>query len=359
MCTRKLMVTIAIVLVSCIHANADHMDDRFRINGYSSFEFEKLLGSTGKGDPNASFDADLFDLVLNIQATDRLRIAADITWEHGAASEDDRGNVAIEYAFPEYLVTNALRIRAGKMFVPFGIYNEIHTAKPVFLSVKEPLSTNKNHKFGSSIRFYPRWAIGISFLGNATAGNVDLDYVIQISNGDQENTNPYEVDDNTAKAIAMRVQAQPSTAIELGISYYRDRLTEYDMLGADTGERTLVESVGAHLQWEFGSVGLEAEFVTGRVDPSGPTGIRRKALTTMIYVTAHSYITPYVRFEWLDPDVDTGADEALMYIYGINARVDEGLFLKAELNTIRSKVANARFSDQGYTEFKAAIAVGF
>lgn len=118
------------------------------INGYSSFEYEKLLGDEGKGDPNGSFDADLFDLVLNITPTDRLRIASDITFEHGAASEDNRGNVAVEYAFGEYTVMNALRFRASKMFTPFGIYNEIHTAKPAFLTVKEPLSTNKNHKFG-------------------------------------------------------------------------------------------------------------------------------------------------------------------------------------------------------------------
>jgi hypothetical protein len=43
-------------------------------------EFEKQLGDDGKGDKNASFDAYLIDLVWNINATDRLRIATDMTW---------------------------------------------------------------------------------------------------------------------------------------------------------------------------------------------------------------------------------------------------------------------------------------
>ena len=115
------------------------VSDMFHLNGYSSFEFEKQLGDKGKGDPNGSFDADLFDLVFNFTPVPRLRVSSDLTWEHGAASEDGRGNVAVEYAFAEVTAKDWLKLRAGKMFTAFGIYNEIHTAKPAFLTVKEPL----------------------------------------------------------------------------------------------------------------------------------------------------------------------------------------------------------------------------
>jgi len=99
------------------------MDQVVRINGYSSFEVERLLGDEGRGDPNGSFDADLIDLVLNVTPNDRVRVAADLTWEHGAATEDGRGNVAVEYAFAEFVARDWLRFRAGKMFTHFGIYN--------------------------------------------------------------------------------------------------------------------------------------------------------------------------------------------------------------------------------------------
>lgn len=87
---------------------------RLTINGYSSFEFEKPLEEEDGGDPNNSFDADLFDLVFNFQVTDRVRVAADLTWEHGAATEDDFGNAAVEYAFVEYAFTDLAKVRVGE-----------------------------------------------------------------------------------------------------------------------------------------------------------------------------------------------------------------------------------------------------
>ena len=144
----SVIVALAMTLTFASVAQAQ-LDSRIQINGYSSFEFERQLTDEGRGDPNSLFDADLFDLVLNIRPTERLRIASDLTWEHGTATKDGRGNVAFEYAFTEYAISEALQIRAGKMFVHFGIYNEIHTAKPAFLTVKEPLSTNKNLRIQS------------------------------------------------------------------------------------------------------------------------------------------------------------------------------------------------------------------
>ncbi len=135
---RKALVG-ALIVLSAQPCTAQ-LGDRIRINGYSSFEFERSLSSQGRGDPNGSFDADLFDLVLNFRLTDRLRVAADITWEHGVASEEDFGNAAIEYAFAEYSVSESLRFRASKMLVHFGIYNEIHTA-PSSPSVREHSSS--------------------------------------------------------------------------------------------------------------------------------------------------------------------------------------------------------------------------
>ncbi|NQY67920.1 MAG: hypothetical protein HRT72_09400 [Flavobacteriales bacterium] len=51
-----------------------------------------------------------------------MRVTADLTWEHGTVTEDGLCNAAVEYAFPEYTIKEWLRFRAGKMFIPFGIY---------------------------------------------------------------------------------------------------------------------------------------------------------------------------------------------------------------------------------------------
>ena len=328
---------------------------KIRINGYSSFEFEKRFGNAGGGDANASFDADLFDLVLNIQATDRLRIAADITWEHGAATEDDRGNVAIEYAFPEYTIENWLRVRTGKMFIPFGIYNEIHTAKPAFLTVKEPLSTNKPDKFGMQRRFYPRWGSGVSLVGNFDIKTWEIDYNFQISNGEQETNNPFEEDDNKEKAFAARIRFAPTYNLKAGLSFYTDELTD----STDSGRRVRLLSYGGQLEWRINNLGFEFEYVGGSLDSVNMAKETQYGFTSMGFYTFCEKYTPYVRFEYLDPNTDMSNDEANLFVYGINIELDNDLFFKAELNTTDGDRNNEKFKGVRFTELKAAIAVGF
>jgi len=330
-----------------------------RLNGYSSFEFEKMLGDEGAGDPNGSFDMDLFDLVINVTPNNRLRVAADLTWEHGPATEDGRGNVAAEYAFAEYMVRSWLRLRAGKMFTHFGIYNEIHTAKPAFLTVKEPQSTNKNDKFGSDLRFYPRWGTGLALTGDVGVSDGSLEYVLQLTNGEQEETNPFEEDDNSAKAFSARVRYHPSTRLTVGASLYTDRLTEFGEEGEALDSRTRLLSYGAELSWKPSRFFTELEFVAGDVDPGLGDTVNRWAMTALVAYSVGERVTPYVRYEFLDPNTDIADDTAHLFVYGLNVRVGGGLFFKGELNTFSSGDANQRFEGQGYTEAKAAMVVGF
>ncbi len=339
--------------------------EAFRVDGYASFEFEKMLSKEGRGDPNGSFDADLFDLVFNWRGSDRLRVAADVTWEHGSATEDGRGNVAVEYAFAEYAFADWARARFGKMFTPFGIYNEIHTAKPAYLSVKEPFSTNKNDKFGSPMRFYPRWGAGIALLGNGTLpAGVAWDYVLAVTNGDQDQTNPFEEDDNTQKAVQGRVRLTVQDQLELGVSAYRDSLTELAG-GVATSGRTVQLSYGAHAIWRSGfGPGVELEYVRGGLKPSsatvGPTTWGQGA-TAMVWWTFADWLTPYARLEWLDPDTDVSNDRALLLLGGLNVRVPGGLVIKAEVDKTNAQDANTYFTGGlgDYVEVKAAVVVGF
>jgi hypothetical protein len=333
--------------------------ETFTLNGYSSFEFEKRLTDQGRGDPNGSFDADLLDLVVNFKPDSRLRVAADLTWEHGAATEDGRGNVAVEYGLVEYAFHDWLRLRAGKMFTAFGIYNEIHTAKPAFLTVKEPFSTNKNDKFGSDLRLYPRWMTGLAVLGDAHFGSVDADYVVQVGNGDQTATNPFEEDDNTAKSVTARVRVRPTRQLTLGASLYRDSMTEYTAEGEDSGGRTHLTSYGAQLEWVPSALGFELEYVHGSLDPSQLSSLSQDALTAMAYYRIRDRFTPYFRYERLDPDSTISDDVAQLYVYGLNIHVLKGFYLKTEFDTVTAGSQNTRFEGQGYTEFKAAAVVGF
>lgn len=355
----KLLLIAVLVLLIFSESRSQELKERVRINGYSSFEYEHMISDEGEGDPNGSFDADLIDLVINIDVTSKLRFSTDLTWEHGAASEDGRGNVAVEYAFPEYTVKDWLKFRVGKMFVPFGIYNEIHTAKPAFLAVKEPLSTNKPQKFGADARFYPRWATGISVLGNFSVKSVNFEYHVQLSNGDQENTNPFEEDDNEEKAIAARLLFMPSQNLKIGVSSYSDKLTELDGAGDDTGNRTKLFSISSHVEYTYKNAGLEVEYITGKTTSSAGDDLKKSALEGMLYYTISDRFTPYLRYEYLDPNKDVDDDQANMISLGLNTLIDDNFFLKLQYNNISSKDQNAEFAGMGYSEFQTAIVLGF
>jgi hypothetical protein len=361
--------------------------ESFQLNGYSSFEFERQVTTQGEGDKYGSFDADLFDLVANWRASDRLRVAADVTWEHGAATEDGRGNAAVEYAFVEYSVGDWLRLRAGKLFTPFGIYNEIHTAKPAFLSVKEPFATNRTDKWGTPVRIYPRWVTGLGAFGNGSTPLGELDYALTVSNGEQYQYdgkfditgNPFEEDSNRQKAVAARVRLATAANVEVGLSGYLDTTTLFDV-GADEYFQGTVRQVayGLSLKWTLPSpaIGVELEFVGADFTPSpllkdsvdlaypgDPIDTRTtKGATAMVFWHATDALTPYARFEWLDPDDDLSSDTISLLLAGVNVRVAGGLFLKAEGDyTMAEK--NSRYGDGSdgvhFFELKAAAVVGF
>ncbi|MEO9485539.1 MAG: porin [Ekhidna sp.] len=354
--TRKLLIVFLLAMTSAAYAQ---ISEKVRLNGYSSFEYEYLLSNEGESDPNGSFDADLIDLVINVDLSSKLRFSTDLTWEHGAASEDNRGNVAVEYAFPEYTVKNWLKFRVGKMFVPFGIYNEIHTAKPAFLAVKEPLSTNKPDKLGGDERFYPRWATGISVLGTFLIKSMQFEYHVQLSNGNQENTNPFEEDDNGEKALATRLLAYPTPDLKIGISTYSDKISVLDGSGNDTGERDKLFSMSGHIEYSHNNYGAEFEYIIGKTDFFASPELKKNGLETMVYYTLKDKFTPYVRVEFFDPNQDVDDDNVNIFSLGLNAEVDRNYFVKLQYNSVNSGDLNSDILGVGFSEFQAAVVLGF
>jgi hypothetical protein len=331
--------------------------DRISLNGYSSFEIERQVEDEGEGlgDPNGSFDADLFDLVLNIQVDDRIRVAADVTWEHGAASEDGRGNVALEYGFVEYVFDDALKVRFGKMFTPFGIFNEIHTAKPAFLSVKEAASTNKAERIvDGSYRFFPRWGTGVGIRGGLFFGEGYLDYDLLIANGDQDETNPYEEDNNQAKSWTARLRYEVSDRLRVGTSFY------YDKLSGPTFDHLVSE--GLQVEYDTGTLRILAEAVLGSMDLDAGSAIKQLGWFIQPSYRMDSGLTPYTRLEFVDPDRDADDDRGFSLVIGMNYETSGGLTFKVEENYFKGGNESGGLRNlpgRDYSEIKAAVVLGF
>ncbi|MEZ4468166.1 MAG: hypothetical protein R3F60_29670 [bacterium] len=332
--------------------------DAITLNGYTSFEFETQLTDDGNGDPNHSFDADLFDLVFNFQVSPRARAAADVTWEHGSASEDGRGNVALEYGLVEYSFSDLVRLQAGKLFVPFGVFNEIHTAKPVFLTVKEAAATNKPSRIvDNARRFFPRWAVGLNLRGDAPIGDSSFDYDLMISNGEQEETNPFEEDNNEGKSVTGRMRFYLADRARMGLSFH------YDAPKFDGVERST--AVGAEANIRIGDAEILLELVYGefkltQASPDDPDKQRQLGTVAQLSYLLPTGTTPYFQFQTIDPDVDADGDDGVLLVTGVNQEVD-AFILKLEHNyaTGGDKSSLAAFADSRFHEIKAAVVLGF
>ena len=342
-----------VLLASEPLAAQDSLFDRITINGYTNFEFEKQLSKEGAGDPNGSFDADQLDLVFNINASERIRVAADLSWEHGTATEDGRGNQALEYGFVEYTFNDHFKLRLGKMLTPFGIFNEVHTAKVVFLSVKEAASLNKTDRIVEDARrFYPRWGAGVQLHGDGVIGQRDFSYDLQVANGEQENTNPYEEDDNTFKSITARFRFEPSSSLRIGYSFYVDKTT-------DPGLGTVLSN-GLEVEKTWNRFRVQAEVAIGSY--SADSG----DLTQIGFYVQPSFhfdngLTPYLRFDFVDPDTSREEDQGLIFIAGLNWEISKNFMLKAENNYFKGGTASSlgQFPGGSYNELKTALSLGF
>ncbi|MEO8362461.1 MAG: hypothetical protein ABI672_20715 [Vicinamibacteria bacterium] len=351
----KKVLSFALAVFACgTFASAQEMADRIVINGYTNFEFSKQISKEGLGDKNASFDADQFDLVFNVTVSERVRVATDLSWEHGTATEDGRGNQAMEYGFVEYAVSDKLKLRFGKMFTPFGVFNEIHTAKPAFLSVKEAASLNKNSRIvGGGFLFYPRWGAGVGAHGDMVVGGKDVTYDVLVANGDQTTVNPFEEDENSSKSVTARVRVDATEKLRVGYSFYRDHVSSPTF--------TTLQSHGFEAELNLAKFRVLAELAMGSL------GLKAGGSQTQLgwYVQPSLHLkngwTPYLRLDYVNPNrriSDVGGRDMIV---GVNVEIAKNFQLKVENNDFRGGKSSTLGSlpGRGYHELKAALVLGF
>jgi opacity protein-like surface antigen len=333
---------------------AQEMGDRVVINGYTNFEFEKQISKQGNGDKNGAFDADQIDLVFNITVSERVRVSIDLSWEHGTATEVPRGNQALEYGFVEYALSDKLKLRFGKMHTPFGVFNEIHTAKPAFLSVKEAPSLNKNSRLvGGGYLFYPRWGAGIAAHGDAVVHGMDLTYDVLVANGDSDTVNPFEKDENSAKALTARARLDVTDKLRVGYSFYRDRLSSASF--------TTIQSHGFEAELTLARFRILGEIAVGSL--GRVSGGAQKQIGWYVQPSFHLShgITPYIRLDNFNPDRQIAGLDGRDFLVGVNLELAKNFQLKLENNDFRGGPQStlAKFPGRGYNEFKAALVLGF
>ena len=88
-------------------------------------------------DEDAILDFHRFVLLFNHSFSDRVRFVAELELEHAVVSNETEGELELEQAYVDFLLSRQFNIRAGMLLAPVGIINERHEP-PVFHGVERP-----------------------------------------------------------------------------------------------------------------------------------------------------------------------------------------------------------------------------
>ena len=101
------------------------------ISGYMDFHFNDRQNE----DPILDFHR--FVLLFSHSFSDRIRFVAELELEHAVVSNETDGELELEQAYVDFLISRPFNLRAGMVLAPVGIINERHEP-PVFHGVERP-----------------------------------------------------------------------------------------------------------------------------------------------------------------------------------------------------------------------------
>ena len=78
-----------------------------------------------------------FVLLFSHSFSERIRFVAELELEHAVVSNETAGELELEQAYVDFLISRSFNVRAGMVIVPVGIINERHEP-PVYHGVERP-----------------------------------------------------------------------------------------------------------------------------------------------------------------------------------------------------------------------------
>jgi hypothetical protein len=102
------------------------------ISGYMDFHFNKPELADGR------LDFHRFVLLVTHRFSDRIRFVSELELEHALVEgQVDAGELELEQAYVDFLLSRRFNVRAGMMLMPVGIINERHEP-PIYYGVERP-----------------------------------------------------------------------------------------------------------------------------------------------------------------------------------------------------------------------------
>ena len=204
------------------------------LGGYMDFQFRATEDEGGDN----GFDQTRFIPFIYSDISDRVKLASEIEFEHGGISGETDGEVKLEFATIDFLITDWLNWRGGLVLTPLGKFNLVHdsplqdlTDRPIVDRLIIPTTLTD---------------VGMGFFGSLYPSELSkIDYELYVTNGvfrglDADGTSRFSADDgiretrndadfdnyNQSPAVVGRVTFSPFIGLEFGGSFHTSRYDE-------------------------------------------------------------------------------------------------------------------------------------
>jgi hypothetical protein len=246
-----ILALAALLALLPVAAGAIDLTDKVFLSGFGHWQYGKTDGnSLGNATEDGDYDDGSFALSLSAQVSDPIRVA-------GQFHFDFEGDAELDFAFAEYTISDAAKLRAGLVKQPFGISTEVFRVStlrnfgdlPQSLYGPSGLVSEglKGLAFSGRRDFASAWAISYDvYAGELNPFNDSLNDRLLDGDGIQPEDVSYR------DVLGVRgVLETPVDGLSAGLSAYR---------GTEEEDHRSVETVGTDLRFARGAWDVRGEY---------------------------------------------------------------------------------------------------
>lgn len=319
---------------------------RTAIGGYieALWKFDRTEGIS----EGPSFEARRFNLFTHSVVAERVRVAAELEFEHGT------DEIKLEFAFVDFEIHPMLIFRGGILLSPIGKFNLAHdsplnnlTERPLVSTLIIPTAFSEAGMglYGS---FFPTAESRLTY--ELYAVNGLHDGVLSGGEGTRfgEGRGAFEEDNNHIPSFVGRLAYSPFLALEIGASFHTGPYNRFKIDGVQVDEKR--DLTIAAVDWEYrgDTFDVMGEYVRASIDiPPALRGLfaeQQQGIYAQVnyhfgkgWISAmpRSRFTLVGRYDGVDLDAGLQGDARERFSIGLNFRPVEDTVLKLDYRTER------------------------
>ncbi|HUJ94063.1 MAG TPA: hypothetical protein VLW84_02270 [Terriglobales bacterium] len=273
-----------------------------------------------------------FDLFLTSQINDKSEVFSEIVI---GEDENQTFDVALERMILKYDFNDHLRLSFGRYHTDVSYYNMVyHSGRWLQTAVDRPLITAYTDDGG----LLPTQAEGIQAQGLLPSGTLGLNYILEY--GTPDTTRPdingsAEINhENNSNHVLIGLYARPDhlPGLQIGGSYYHDRITDQDSPGVPRFGQTILN---AHVIFTgHGIEFLNEGFLMRHARIGGPLLLNMPAFYTQ-FAKSFGVLRPYFRYQYINANPHSVYGDVLLRYgpsFGVRYDFNDNIAFKTQLD---------------------------